>query len=172
MTSLEFLSLAYLWLRDADSALVWADSAAKIDPAQTLARQTVALSHRERREWDAALPECEAALRIGNGAEQAIPYAGLAELAWRRNDRHAADTLLARAVAWVDALSPALHDAAYLAWGYAATNQSDRALRLLERFQPRDDAHFQLHLHRDPMLDTLRRLPRFRALLRRPDTGR
>ena len=163
--SLAFIGFAYCWLGQPDSALVWADSAVKVDPGNVLARQAVAFAHRGRGEWEAARPAYEAVIRLGNGPEQVFGFAGLAELAWRRNERGAAEKILRQAIAHADTLKPAPHDAAYLAWAYAGTNQPERALRLLERYEPRGDKHFQLHLQREPMLDALRPLPRFRALL-------
>jgi tetratricopeptide (TPR) repeat protein len=162
----------YCWLRNPDSALVWADSAAKVEPSNVLSRQAVGFAHRGRGEWEAARPAYDAVVRLGNGPDQTFGFAGLAELAWRRGDRAAAESLLRRAAANVDTLNPTLHDASYLAWGYAQTNQRERAINLLERFEPRNDRHFQLHLLREPMLDTLRSMARFRALLARPDSGR
>ena len=93
----------------------------------------------------------------------------LADIAARQGNRVAADTLLRRALAIVDTLHPTLHEAAYLAWGFAALGDKNRAIRLLERYQPRGEAHYQLHLQRDPLLDPLRSLPAFRALLVRKE---
>jgi tetratricopeptide (TPR) repeat protein len=163
--SLAFMAFAYCWLRKPDSALIWADSAARVDPSNVFGRQAVGFARRGLGQWNEARPSYEAVVRVGNGPDQIFGYAGLAELAWRRGDRAAADNLLTRAAASIDTLNPTVHDAVYLAWGYAETDHRERALRLLERFEPVADAHFQLHLLREPMLDTLRSLPRFRALI-------
>lgn len=48
---------------------------------------------------------------------------------------------------------------------YAETGQRERALAVLERFARPRHLHFQLHL-REFTLDSLRREPRFVALLR------
>jgi tetratricopeptide (TPR) repeat protein/tRNA A-37 threonylcarbamoyl transferase component Bud32 len=163
--SLAFIAFAYCWLRQPDSALVWADRAVKVDPENVLGRQAVAFAYRGRGEWDATRPAYDAVVVLGNGPEQVFGFAGLAELAWRRHDRRAAESILRQATAHADTLNPTIHDAAYLAWGYAQTGQPERALRLLEHFAPRSDKHFQLHLKREPTLDALRALPRFQALL-------
>jgi hypothetical protein len=47
----------------------------------------------------------------------------------------------------------------------AALGARDEALWWLERFRPRRDSHFQMHLRLDPPLDPLRSDPQFRALL-------
>ncbi|HJX88303.1 MAG TPA: hypothetical protein VJ277_12135, partial [Gemmatimonadales bacterium] len=52
-----------------------------------------------------------------------------------------------------------------LASAYAAIGEPQRALSWLERYQPRGNLHFQLHLRRDLQLDPLRGLRRFEALL-------
>jgi tetratricopeptide (TPR) repeat protein/tRNA A-37 threonylcarbamoyl transferase component Bud32 len=163
--SLAFMGFVYCWLRQPDSALVWADSAVKVDPANVLARQAVAFAYRGLGQWDSTRTAYDAVVTLGNGPEQAFGFAGLAELAWRRHDRIAANRILRQATAHADTLNPTIHDAAYLAWGYAQTAQPERALRLLEHFDPRSDKHFQLHLKREPTFDALRALPRFQALL-------
>jgi serine/threonine protein kinase len=166
VNSAAFLSLLYLWNRDVDSALVWADSSATLDQSQIFARQAMSLVRRARGEWSLAESEFRAVISIGTGADQIHGWAGLAELAWRRGDRHAADTLLARGTALADTLHPALHDAVYLAWAFAVTGKTGVALRILQRYQPRYDSHFQQHLQGDPTIDVLRREPRFVAILR------
>jgi serine/threonine protein kinase/Tfp pilus assembly protein PilF len=165
--ALGFIAMNYIWLRNNDSAIVWADSAKKVDPVAIWARQARALALRERGNMAEAERESEAALRLGRGPDQIHPYAGLAEVYFKRGDRNAADTMITHAVALADTTHPTVHDAAYLAWGFSGTGQPERALRLLERYQPRGDVHFQLHLQRDPALDPLRSNPRFRALLAR-----
>jgi tetratricopeptide (TPR) repeat protein len=165
--ALGFLAMNYMWLRKNDSAIIWADSAKKVDPVTIWARQARALALRERGNIAEAETEYDAAVRLGRGPDQIYAYAGLAEVYFKRGDRHAADTIVMRAVALADTTHPTVHDAAYLAWAFAATGQPERALRILERYQPRKDMHFQLHLQRDPALDPLRSKPRFRALLAR-----
>jgi hypothetical protein len=83
--------------------------------------------------------------------------------------RFAADSLLRRGLAQADTLHPTLHEAAFLGWGLVALGDKNRAIRLLGRYRPRADAHFQLHLQRDAVLDPLRSDPAFRALLVRKD---
>ncbi|HEX8941759.1 MAG TPA: protein kinase [Gemmatimonadaceae bacterium] len=170
--ALAFLAFEYMWMRNNDSALVWADSGKKVDATHITIRQASAQVRRARHEWPEAEEDYRAVVRIGTGSDRITGWAGLAELAYRRGDRHAADTLIARAIAAADTIHPSLHDAAYLAWAYAQTGQPGRALTLLERFDPRFDAHFQLHLQFDPMLDPLQPEPRFRRLLRRTDIAR
>ena len=82
------------------------------------------------------------------------------------------DSLFARAVADADTLRPSLHEAVYLAWMYAEAGQRERALAVLERFGRPRHLHFQLHLLREFALDSLRREPRFEALLRSDSTQR
>ncbi len=163
-----YLSFLYLWTGKIDSALVWGDSGTRVDPGQIFARQALGFARRARREWAMAETEYQAVLNIGTGSDRVEGWAGLAELAWQRGDHHAADTLIAHGLAGADTLHPTLHDAVYLAWGLAATGRRDAALRLLERYEPRFDSHFQQHLEGDPVLDALRSDRRFIQLLRRP----
>lgn len=163
-----YLSLLYLWNGKVDSALVWGDSGTKIDPGQIFARQALGKARRARHEWPLAESEYQAVLRIGTGSDRVEGWAGLAELATMRGDHRAADTLIAHGLAGADTLHPTLHDAVNLAWGLAAIGKRDAALRLLERYEPRFDSHFQQHLEGDPVLDALRSDRRFIQLLRRP----
>jgi len=165
--ALGFLAQHYYWMRQYDSAFFWADSGRRIDPVLLLIRQQLGLASLARGDTTNAAENFRAAIQIGQGPDEVTGWVGLTEIALRRRDRRAADTLFARALALVDTLQPTLHDAAYIAWGYTLFSDTARALRVLERYEPRSDKHFQLHLLRDAALDSLRRLPRFEALLGR-----
>jgi len=163
--ALGFLSQHYAWIRQPDSALVWADSALRIDPAYYFARQQLALAQLLRGDPLRATENFRAAIRLGPGPDEVVGWIGLTVVAMQRGDRPAADTLFARALALVDTLHPALHSAVYVSWGYSVLGDRARAVRFLERFDPRTDSHFQLHLHCEPGLDPLRAMPAFKALL-------
>ncbi len=166
-SALGFIGLNYIWLRHNDSALVWADSAKKVDPTAIWARQSRGFALLLIGNLAESEIEFEGATRLGRGPDQIMGWAGLADIDFRRGDKRAADTIIAHAVTLADTTHPTVHDAAYLAWAFVATGQPERALRILERYEPRKDVHFQLHLQRDPPLDPLRSKPRFRALLAR-----
>ncbi len=166
-SALGFLALNYIWLRNNDSALAWADSSKKIDPTLIWSRQSRALALLLLGNTAESEIDFEAATRLGRGSDQVMGWAGLADIDFKRGDKHAADTIMVHAVVVADTIHPTVHDAVYLAWGFTATNQPERALRILERYEPRKDVHFQLHLQRDPVFDPLRSKPRFLALLTR-----
>ncbi|HUQ20101.1 MAG TPA: hypothetical protein VM099_10860, partial [Gemmatimonadaceae bacterium] len=166
-SALGFLGMNYIWLRKNDSALFWTDSAKKIDPSAIWARQSRGQALRELGRMSEAESEFQASTQLGRGPDEINGWAGLAEVNYRRGDKHAADTIIAHAVSLADTVHPTVHDAAYLAWAFTQTGQRERALRFLEAYQPRRDIHFQLHLPRDPPLDPLRSDPRFAALLTR-----
>jgi hypothetical protein len=104
--------------------------------------------------------------------QPSISRATSATVASRRHDRRGVDSLVARAIADADTLRPTGHEAVYLAWMYAETGQRERALAVLERFARPRHLHFQLHLLREFALDSLRREPRFKGLLRSDSTRR
>jgi len=166
--TLGFLAQHYNWMRQFDSARVWADSNLRIEPTNLLARQQLGLAELYLRDTIRAAENFRASIRIGNGPDEVPGWVGLSEIALQAGNRRAADTLFARALAFVDTLHPTLHDAAVIAWGYVAFGDTARALRILERYDPTADSHFQLHLHCDSGLDPTRVLPRFKALLVRP----
>jgi len=166
--ALGFLSQHFNWMRQFDSAAWWADSGRRIDPTNLLVRQQLAFAKLHLGDTAAAAENFRAAIGIGKGPDEVAGWVGLSDIALRGRDRRAANTLFARALALADTLHPTLHDAASLASGYVAFADTTRALRILERFDPRTDSHFQLHLHCDAGLDPLRALPRFKALIVRP----
>jgi tetratricopeptide (TPR) repeat protein len=163
--ALGFLAQHYYWMGQYDSALAWADSGRRIDPMHLLIRHQLGLARLWRGDTTGAKEDFRAALRIGTGPDQVMGWVGLADIALRGRDRRAADTLFAHALVLVDTLHPTVHDAPYIAWGSLVFGDTARALRILERYDPRADSHFQLHLHCDPYLDPLRAMPRFKALL-------
>ena len=90
---------------------------------------------------------------------------GLAEIAAIRGDTLKALRFIAEAEKIADSVAPSDHAAVSLASAYAAAGVKSKAISWLERYHPKGDLHFQLHLQRDPQLDPLRREPRFTALI-------
>jgi len=170
--ALAFLALHYMWQRDPDTAITWADSAVRSNPTTILARQARGMVLVQLGRLTEADDDFAAVLGLGQGPERVWGWTGLATVARRRHDRRAADSLIARAIADADTLRPSLHEAVYLAWMYAETGQRERALAILERFARPRHLHFQLHLLREFGLDPLRHEPRFVAILRADTTER
>ncbi|HEY5413182.1 MAG TPA: protein kinase [Gemmatimonadaceae bacterium] len=167
--TLGFYALHFMWARQYDSALVWANTGKRIDPAHILIRQALGMTELLRGDTARAAEDFRTEMRVSNGPDEGFAAAGLADVAMRQGDKATASSLIRQAMAVTDTLRPTLHDAAYLAWGLVATGDKNRAIRLLSRYTPRADAHFQLHLQRDPLLDPLRSMPAFQALLVRKD---
>ena len=164
--ALAFLALHYMWQRDPDTAITWGDSAVRTNPTNILARQARGMALVQVGRLTDAEDDFLAVVGLGQGPERVWGWTGLATIAWRQHNRRAADSLIAQAIADADTLRPSHHEAVYLAWMYAETGQRERALAVLERFTRPRHLHFQLHLRREFVMDSLRREPRFMALLR------
>ena len=157
----------YYWWREFDSATVWADSAVVMDPQLAWTHETVgaiALAQGRLLEAKAAY---EAARRLDTGPTSIRSLEGLAEVAAAQGDSSARG-FIRQAEALADSAAPSAHAAISIGSAYAAVGEHERALAWLERYQPRGDLHFQLHLKRDLQLDPLRGVGRFDALLSPP----
>lgn len=161
------LALHHFWMRNYALAAHWADSAASLDPTHTLVRNVAGFVAYERARWDEAESHFEASKRLATGP-QIDGHIGLAKVAARRGDLRRARALIAEALARTDTIAPVVHAAQLLAEANLALDDTASALSWLERFQPRRDMHFQMHLRYEPGLDALRRHPRFLAILTRP----
>jgi tRNA A-37 threonylcarbamoyl transferase component Bud32/tetratricopeptide (TPR) repeat protein len=160
-----FLSNHYYWQRQYDSAKVWGDSAVAVDPTLPYAREVAGAAALALGQRDAAEADYEASRRLDNGPSVVRALEGLAEVAAQSGDTAQALAFIAKAEPLVDSGAPALHSAIALASAYATVKQDSRALVWLERYQPRRDLHYQLHLRRDLRLDPLRGQARFERLL-------
>ena len=167
--ALGFFAMHFMWARQYDSALAWANSGKRIDPAHILIRQALGMTALLVGDTARAAEDFRTEMRVSNGPDEGFGRAGLADIAMRQGSRALADSLIRQAMPTIDTLRPTLHDATFVAWGIAAVGDRKRAIRLLERYTPRADQHFQLHLQRDPLLDPLRSEPAFKALLVRKD---
>lgn len=163
---LTFLALGFYWQRQYDSAAAWVDSAVALDPGYLTARGTEGYVAIERGDYARAAASFEAARRVSSDVETVIALAGraLAEArggvpARARATLHEVDSL---AEGYVPVQA---HLALFVAQAHAALGERDKAETWLERYAPREDLHFQLHLRCDPPLDPLRNDQRFRALL-------
>ena len=157
----------FYWRREYDSAAVWSDSAIKYSSRNPYAWETAGATAIMRKRYDDAESYYEAAVRLDQGPTRVRGLEGLAELAAIRGDTSRAISIIAEAEALVDSSAPNAHAAIALASAHATLGRKEKALRWLERAKARRNLHFQLHLQRDPMLDPLRREPRFIALISR-----
>ena len=89
----------------------------------------------------------------------------LARVMVLRGDTAGARAYVAAAAALADTVSPAVHLAPALADAFLAVGDTAQAFRWLERYRPRRDVHFQMHLRDEPAFDGIRRDPRFLALV-------
>ena len=165
---LAFLALAHYWRRQYDSAAVWADSAATVAPSYVLARNTAGFVAVERGDYTRATAAFEAALRLSSGSELIEALASLAMAEARQGDRGQARDLLRRADSLLDGYAVVTHIAITLAQARAALGDAAGAVARLERYAPRNDRHFQLHLRCDPPFDAVAGDRRFQTLLYRP----
>jgi tRNA A-37 threonylcarbamoyl transferase component Bud32/tetratricopeptide (TPR) repeat protein len=163
---LTFLSLAHYWLRQYDSAQVYADSVITIDPNYMLDRNAYGYLAVERGDYARALDMFDTQRRLGTGPEVVLAYAGKAFV-----EARSGDTAGARATQRIiDSLTASyttvsVHVADDAAKSYAALGDVDGALKWLARYPVPRDLHFQLHLRCEPPLAVLARDARFRALL-------
>jgi len=163
---LAFLALGHFWLRNYDSAAVWADSAIAVDPNFLLSQSTAGSIAVERGRTVRARAGFAAARRLSTEVEVVNALAGSALAEARAAHPSRAWSLLRQADSSAAGYTPTpLHTAIYVAEAYAALAQPDRAMAWLGRYAPVEDVHFQLHLRCDPPLDPIRGDPRFRALL-------
>ncbi len=161
--TLAYIANAWFLIRDLDSAAIYADRAVAADPAGlgalSIAGQ-VAI-------WTGRLDDAEshftAADRLGQG-DRAAPY-GLTRVLVARGDTARARTYLTVAAQAADTLDPSAHVAIGIADAWLAVGETTRAFWWLQKFHPRRDLHYQLHLRGEPGFDGVRADPRFRALL-------
>ena len=157
----------FYWRRQYDSAAVWSDTAIKYGPTQPYAWEMAGAAAIMQRRYDEAESYYEAAVRLDQGPTRVRGLEGLAEIAAIRGDTTKARALIAKAETLTDSIAPSDHAVISLGSAYAAIGNNERALQWLERYQPRGNLHFQLHLKRDPQLDPIRKEPRFSAILTR-----
>jgi tetratricopeptide (TPR) repeat protein len=164
-----FLALAHYWRRAFDSAAFWADSAIALDPNYLLARTTAGQIAVERENFARAIAAFEAARRLSTDVELVNALAGRALVEAREGGRDRARATLERVDSTAERYTrPPAHTVVYLAQAFAALGDLGRALGWLERYEPVEDTHFQLHLRCDPPFDPIADEPRFRRLLVRP----
>ena len=165
---LAFLGLGHYWRRAIDSAAAWADSAVSVDPTYLLGRTTMGSIAIERGDFERATAAFEAARRLSTEIEVVNAVAGLALVEARRGRRDAARALLREADSLAAAYQPVpMHTIVYTAQARALLDPR-AALAALERYHPRRELHFQLHLRCDPAFDPIAHEPGFRALLVAP----
>ncbi len=163
---LSFMSIGHLWSWNADSAAVWADSVVAVDPTFSLARETIAMTAMMAGDHARAEASYEAWQRLTTDVDAVSAMAGEALARAKLGRAAEARSLLRAAEVRASQLQTyAIHNAIYFAAAHAGLGETNRALEAVAAYQPRRDAHFQLHLRCDPLLGSLRSDRRYVALL-------
>jgi tetratricopeptide (TPR) repeat protein len=162
---LTFLAIGYFESRQYDSAAVLLRRAVAADPTYMLARAIGGQVALWRGRLDEAQAAFEAADRLLLSAEDRPGFLELARVLLLRGDSAGARAYVAAAAAEADTSAPAVHLVIAMADGFLAVGDTTRAYWWFGRYQPRRDAHFQMHLRDEPAFEGLHADPRYRALV-------
>jgi serine/threonine-protein kinase len=154
--TLSFLGFHYLWTGEYARGVPWTDSAVTLDPTFALARESSAQLALELKRPRDAQRHYEVHLRVTSGRQLGTPMAMMAIALMDQGDTAGARSYLNRAKSIADMEHPTRHESAWIGAALAASGDTAGAVRLLEKYQPRGDLHFQLHMKRDPRLKWLR----------------
>src|SRR4029079_15268629 len=134
----------------------WADSAVAVDDGYFFGRTMAGYVAVERGRYTDATSQLEAASRQSSDVETANVLGARAMVEAREGAMQRARATLHQADSIVAQLSEIkAHTVVYISHGYVAIVQTDKALKLLERYSPVEDLHFQTHLRCDPPLDPI-----------------
>ena len=166
---LAFLGTAHYWLGSFDSAMAWADSAVAVDPTYIFGRSSSGYAAAAKGDYTRAIAAFDATERLATDVEALNARMGRALAEAQSGDRAAAQAELRGTEDTVNGFAQLpLHTTVYRAHVYAALGDARAAVRVLERYRPRRDLHFQMHLACDHPFKALAADPGFRALVVRP----
>lgn len=162
---LQYLAVMWFLRRQFDSAAVWADRSIASDPTYPVPRGLAGQAALWQGRIDEAQAHFEAADRLAGQPNDGVGAFELARALAARGDSARARAYVAALAATADSTRPSVHVAPAMADAYLAIGDTAQAFWWLERYQPRRDVHFQMHLRSEPAFDGLRSNPRFQALL-------
>jgi len=149
---LSFIGLHYLWTGEYEKGMKWADSAVNLDPTYPLARDATGQLLMELGRLPEAQRQYETQAKLNKGREVGNSYAMLARLHAMDGNMTRAHEYLNRAYQLIDSVHPTRHEATWMAAALAAVHDTLGAVRIIRKYEPREDLHVQLHLKRDPGL--------------------
>ena len=162
---LTFLAIGYFESRRYDSAAALLRRAEAADPTYMLARAIGGQVALWRGRVDEAQAAFEAADRLLLSGGDRPGFLEMARVLQLRGDSAGARAYVSAAAAAADTVRPSVHLALAMADGLLAVGDTTRAFWWFRRYQPRRDAHFQMHLRDEPAFDGVRQDPRFQALV-------
>jgi len=162
---LTYLGVAFFMSRQLDSSAAWCARAVAADPTYMLARAQSGQVALWRGRLEEAQAQFEAADRLMIASADRPGLMELARVMVARGDTAGARAYVRGVEATADSVLPGTHLAAGLADGWLAVGDTARAFWWLERYRPRRDAHYQMHLRDEPAFDGIRADPRFLALV-------